>query len=1230
MSTSKKTSRRPASNKARAKGEKVPFTPAAFPIVGIGASAGGLEAFMALFKHLPDDTGMSFVVVQHLDPHRKNQLTEILARATGMPVCVAGNEMRIEPNRVYVIPFNKRMTISRGRLKLVQRGEHHLLINEFFSALAKDQGKQAIGVILSGTGNDGTLGLEAIKNASGTTFAEDEASAQFSDMPASATATGLVDFTLPPDKIALELTRIARQTLVTPKEEITDGFKSILHHLRERTRVDFFHYKTTTVKRRILHRMSLKGLDSEKGYLQFLARHPDEAEALLNDILINVTRFFRDAKTFRVMQAKLFPTIVKAKSPGAPIRVWVPGCSTGEEVYSIAILLMEFLNRRKLRHELQIYGTDISERTIALAREGRYGKSIENDVSDAHLRTWFTRWDGGYQINKAVRERCIFARHDVTTDPPFPRIDLISCRNLLIYFGYDLQKRVVPILHYSLYDGGFLLLGPSEGVGSFSNLFSVLDRGHKIFVKKATHFTPRLTFPATGWTSASEEGQAAHVMPGGASEVRKYGDSILLKRLSPCGVLIDSQMRVLQFRGRTALFLEHETGEATLDLLKMVRPDLQGTVRLAVKQAMETRTIARRESMRLEDDGHGRNVTIEVIPFRAPPGRELFSHVLFQTREPAARRAKQERPAEEGLTERERAESGKGFLERQETLQALIEDKEAANEALQTANEEIQTANEEIQAVNEEMQSSNEELETAKEELQSTNEELSNQNAELTRLNNDFTNLFQGIDIPILMLGRDLRLRQSSPQAETLFRLKKSDSGRTLQSLDLGIPGVGKLAARVLRSRERLESEIEHGNGHHYSLRIQPYLTMENGADGVVIFLINIDRFKRAEEAMRHLNHTLEIRAQQQEAVSKLSRQALEGQNRKMLLEEIVHLVPQLLGVKYAMVLEAVPKKKKFILRHGAGWKDGYVGHIEKPVARNTPGGLALLSNSPVVFENIHTDTRFRYPKLHKEHGIVSGIRVVIPGHPLPFGILGASGTKPTRFSSEDVSFLQAMANIVATSIEHHKLEEDLLEVSSAQQRRIGHDLHDGLGQQLAGIKFVAELAAQKMPPKLGMKREMKQITEAIHEAILQTRLLARGLSPVDVESGGLMAALKDLTENTERLFRISCRFECPGPILVHDNTMATHLYRVAQEAIQNAVKHGHSTRVKVSLAKSGATTTLTILDNGLGISKGPRVPQGMGLRIMHYRARTIGGKLTVQAAPRKGTKVLCTFPNTS
>lgn len=1213
-----------ASRGGPSQSEKSPASGGGFHIVGIGASSGGLEAFVALFKNLATNTGMAFVVIQHLDPTRENKLPEMLARATRMPVSAATNDMKVEPDRVYVIPYNKQITIVDGHLKLLRRGDNHMLIDNFFCALAKDQGKCAIGVILSGTGNDGTLGLEAIKASSGIAFASDEASARFSAMPASAIATGLVDFTLAPDKIAAELNRIARRKPMADDDEITEDFKGIIHLLHEQTKVDFSHYKTTTVRRRIMRRMVLKGKDSEKAYLHSMANNPDEVQALFDDILINVTRFFRDARTFDLLQAKIFPAILKTKSADTPVRIWVPGCSTGEEVYSIAILLTELLARQK-RHQakFQIYGTDLSERTIRMARAGQYSKSIEGDVSPARLRTYFIQREGGYQIHKVIRERCTFARHDITTDPPFPRIDLISCRNLLIYFDKELQKRVLPILHFSLNPGGFLLLGSSEGVATSAGLFSVSNQLHKIYVKKTSRLRTQFTFlPQRNSPLYVEPVSAASTA--GETGVRKYGDTILLKKLNLCGVLIDSEMRILQFRGKTGLFLEHATGEATLDLMKMVHPDLLGTVRQVVKESMASKTSVKKESARYDGQGNRHNVTIEVIPFRPPPGREYFFHVLFQAWVVTDRPPQKPHALDPGLTNSQRIEQEKEFVERRQALEALLEDKELANEALRTANEEIQMANEEIQAVNEEMQTSNEELETAKEELQSSNEELNIRNVELTRLNNDLNNLFQGIDIPILILSEDLRLRSSSPQADSLFHLKKSGPEPHLQSLNLDIPGIDKLAGHVLHSRKGLEREIQHVNGHHYSVRIQPYLTPEHESDGLVIFFINIDQIKKTEQVSQELNRVLGIRARQQEAIAKLSQQALEGRNIRLLLEDTIRVVHQLLSVKHVMILEALPKKKVFVMRHGAGWQDGFVGKAEHPAERYTPEGLALLSNAPVIVEDSRSDTRFRGTVLHHEHNLVSEVCVVISGRPLPYGVLAVCSPKPDRFNGGDVSFLQALANIVATSIEHRRLESDLLEVSSAEQRRIGQDIHDGLGQQLAGIKFVAELAARNMSPKVGIKKEMGQITKAIHEAILQSRRLARGLSPVDVESNGLMAALKELTENTAKLFRIDCEFHCQPPALIHDNASATHLYRIAQEAIQNAVKHGRATRVRVALTKA----SLTILDNGLGVSTGPQISQGMGLRIMHYRARTIGGSLTVKPAPKRGTKVICTFKN--
>ncbi len=1193
-----------------------------FPIVGIGASAGGVEAFIALLKNLVTDTGMGFVVVQHLDRQKESRLTDILDRATAMPVGEAVDGVEVKPNHVYVIPSDRRMTISGGRLRLTRRREHETLINDFFSALAHDQKEWAIGVILSGTGTDGTLGLQAIKAADGITFCEDEASARYSAMPASASASGVVDFTLSPDKIALELARIAERIAGAADEKVSDGLRGILHVLREQTRVDFSRYKRSTIRRRIARRMVLKGVNSEAEYLEFLLRHHAEADALLHDVLINVTRFFRDPLTFQVLQKKVFPELVRNRAPNAPLRIWVPGCSTGEEVYSIAILLTEFLEKKKLHHPVQVYATDISERTIGVAREGLYPKSIRHDVTPERMRAYFTRRDGGYQINKNIRERCIFARHDVTTDPPFPRIDLISCRNLLIYFDPELQKRVIPVLHFALGVGGFLLLGTSESIGSFSSLFSVFDRRHKIFEKKAVRAT-RLTFPPTGWKPTPETRPPEETSFTGEMGVRKYGDRVLLKRLDLSGVLIDSEMRVLQFRGRTGFYLEHATGEATLDLLKMVHPDLLGSVRQAIRQATETQTPAKKTGSRFDHNGQRHDVSIEVIPFRAPSGRELFLHVLFQS--VATRSSTDGKSAAvigvDGAAVQDGHHSGN-----RDAMESLLEDKEIANEALQAANEEIQAINEEIQSSNEELETAKEELQSSNEELTTLNDELNNRNSELLRLNNDLTNLFHGLGIPVLMLGLDLRLRHFSPQAEQVLGLKKSDLGYHISALNMGLEGLARMAQQVVRVQQTREKDLRHGNGHYYSLKLRPYLSVEGLLDGVVIFLINIDEVKKAEDELHGLNSALETRVRQQDAVANLSQRALEGRPFSQLLQEVSAFVPKLLKVDHCKILEFDPETKSFLLRQGAGWKNGFVGKLKEPAERNTPDGFALVSQAPVIVEDFRTETRFDGSPLHHAHDIVSGISVVIPGERRPYGVLGACSTKEARFSREDASFLLSVANILAVSLARRQLETDLLAVSSTEQRRLGQDLHDGLAQQLAGVKFLTELAAKKPITSPTMKKDILAIADAIHEAILQTRMLARGLSPVDVEPSGLMAALRELVENTRKLFHVACTFRCTGPVLVQDGSMASHLYRVVQEAIQNAIKHGKASRITVTLSKKGPRAVLTVKDNGRGMPAKAGETSGMGLRIMNYRVRTIGGTLTVSPVVGGGTKVVCVF----
>src|SRR3989440_1265257 len=614
---------------------------ASFPIVGVGASAGGLEAFTQLLKALPSRTGMAYVLVQHLDPTHESALTELLAKATEMPVRQVTDGMLVEPNRVYVIPPNVDMVISQGILRLTPRTEtrgHHMPIDRFLRSLAEDKGSNAIGVVLSGTASDGTLGLAAIKGEGGITFAQDEKSAKYDGMPKSAIATGCVDFVLPPEAIAKELAKICEHPYVAHSRpsQITDlmpdgdpHLKTILLWLRMANKIDFSDYKPATVKRRILRRMTLHKIEKVKEYVHFLQHHPAEVEALYEDILIHVTSFFRDSGAFEAVKTGVFPTILKHRSPEEPIRIWVPGCSTGEETYSCAISLLEFLGDRRASIPIQLFGTDLSQTAIEKARAGTYPENIAADVSPERLQRFFAKVEGGYRIAKTIRDTCVFARQNLLQDPPFSRIDLISCRNVLIYLGLVLQKRVMPIFHYALRPRGFLMLGSSEGImGTASDLFELMDRKHKIYCRKST--PARLHFDFAASQHSLEAGnlgtdqQASRKSEGGARlfELNKEADRIILTKYAPVAVVINEGMEVLQSRGHVGLYLELAPGRANLNVLKMAREGLLFDLQASINKARKEGVPVRKENVEVGGNGELKGVNFEVIPLNATASKE--------------------------------------------------------------------------------------------------------------------------------------------------------------------------------------------------------------------------------------------------------------------------------------------------------------------------------------------------------------------------------------------------------------------------------------------------------------------------------------------------------------------------------------------------------------------------------------------------------------------------------
>jgi two-component system CheB/CheR fusion protein len=829
-----------------------------FLVAGVGASAGGLDAYSELLGELPPKPGLSLVLVSHLDPDHKSHLPEILARVSKIPVREVKEGMRVEVDHVYVIPPGTNMALVDGHLTLTPRGPRavaHMPVDHLFRSLSDIQKSRAVGVVLSGNGSDGAIGLQTIKGVGGLTFAQDEKTARYPGMPRAAVLDGNVDHVMRPREIARELVRIAghpyaRQTEApAPVAPEGDPIADIIDLLRNRTSVDFTHYKQTTIRRRILRRMALRNLADPREYLEILRGDAGEVQSLYQDFLIRVTQFFRDPEAFAALKEKVFPALVNERSAGTPVRVWVAGCATGEEVYSLAILLLEYLDTRPEHPAVKILATDLNEAALEKARTGVYLDNIEIDVSPERLRRFFVRVEGHYQISKAVRELCVFSRHNLAADPPFSRLDLVCCRNVLIYMDAALQRRVMPLLHYSLNPKGFLFLGTSENVGGAADLFDVVDTKNRIFARNSVsslplEFTPHLSPEGRPRPIGREDGTPLWT----ALDVQKEADRVLLARYAPVGVVADETMTVLQFRGRTAPYLEPAPGMASLDLFRMLREGLLAEVRAAVNQAKTDNVVVARDGLQMTENGATRPVRVEVVPFKVPPSGVRFFLVLFQEAAPAGRPPAPPAPeAPPAPADQKVVQLQQEIGALREYLQSVIEEQESTNEELKSANEEILSANEELQSTNEELQTAKEEAQSANEELVTVNEELRHRNSELARVNNDLVNLLGGVGIPIVMVSRDLRIRRFTPPAEKAFNLIPTDVGRPISDIkpNLVLDDLPGLIARVIDSLAPYEGQVRDLGGTWHSLRIRPYVTLDSKIDGASVVLVDIDSIRR-------------------------------------------------------------------------------------------------------------------------------------------------------------------------------------------------------------------------------------------------------------------------------------------------------------------------------------------------------------------------------------------------
>ncbi len=1029
-----------------------------FPIVGVGASAGGLEAFTELIRNLPPDTGMAFVLLQHLRQDAKSLLSEILARESSMPVVEASDGLLVEPNHIYIIPAAADLEILGGKLVLIPRTGKlvHLPIDRFFASLAADARERAIGVVLSGAGSDGSVGLRAIKSEGGLTFVQDPAGAGQPDMPRHAIESGAADFVLSPKEIARELTRLGgHMDLAAPaklpaavagsKQE--DLLRQVFLILRRQTGMDFSGYKRATFGRRLARRMLIRKLEDLEDYVRFLGESPEEVEALYQDVLIMVTEFFREPETFDYVQTEIFPRLTQGKEPGSALRLWVVGCSTGQEAFSFAMSLLEYLGEAP-SFAVQIFGTDINEKDIEQARAGLYPESIVSGVSLDRLGRFFAKTPGGYRIKQSVRDLCTFAKHDLTRDPPFSHIDLISCRNVLIYFDKVLQQRVAPVFHYALVPQGVLLLGRSETMGPRDNLFEPLDKKHHVYSRRDVPAKlplglglPKAALALRGSVPAS--GQVEK--PLDSHDLQHEADEALAKVYAPASVVVDDSYRVLSFRGSTAAYLEHPTGKASFDLLQMAREGLAYELRRALKEAKETLTSVSKAGVRVRTNGARRPVDLEVTPFLSADGRIYF---VISFREPGQEEVKQ---AAKGET----AEQAPGAVEQETDL--LRRELEASREHLQSVitekdvgTEELRAAYEELQSSNEELQSTNEELETAKEELQSINEELSTvndevvaRNAELSQAHDDLANLLASVNIPIVMLDGDLRLRRYTPGTEAVLHVVPSDIGRHVSEIKprLIVPDLEEFLRAAIDSLSPSAREVQDTEGRWYSMRVRPSRTAKGGVQGAVLTFIDVDDLKRALESTAESKRL-------GDALNDIEVSIHSTFEFDEIMRRVMDRAGKALGSQTAAILLA--RGSGWLVRHAQGHPKPMVGTYfderELPQA-----ALARTTRLPVAI-NDATNDEMVAPAFLTQFGTRSELVVPLMQKETVLGVLLIDHVKkPVDFTETQVDFATKLGASISLALENAGLHNDLLAA-------------EGLSSTLSDI--LAEIAASRNAEK--------------------------------------------------------------------------------------------------------------------------------------------------------------------